>query len=606
MSNIWLNLYSESNGNKFYWRADARVEQTWLFGIMIKKMEDGSTIVTLPTVEMLDSAKIILDDQKIASEIAWAICFNFSRWQKDEDIFTVGYGNKPSDMKTITQGKYIKFHRDNTCKFEKTDYYANVRLDSLWINGFKIEWSAKDKKINIIMPSVQTIEDEKRLISDANKREEIISRVQEMYQRNQSSSLQKNVEENKNMMCEDSAPPIPQTSANQTLENQENDGNEEERNEKKPKNAFGRVYNADDSLLLKYIAGNVLRPVEMIDKLQAGELYYPTKLDEGKCIYAINSGIIKPLDIEILSQLARFRYLTSAMTIDLYSAGCIVEDKSIPHFTQTRLLKRINILMKYNLITVCRFISVDENEGDYDFTQQSVGRIYTLNANGATLLQELGREASAKAFDSYQDAAVVRERLCINQWIVYWLNAYPEVVDNHFDFNTIIYRYDLEMSGVRLPSRIVVKDQMLIGQYVRRCAAEDVQESHDDMLNKLARYGEVFSDTNKLFSYKNNVYAPIKLQKRPIINYICEDEQHMNEVAEIIKPNLPKGLEVWLTYDQRIFNYEFEGRRFWRMDNTHEPKWIGADEVFYIGQERKAEKAFSSTEMENDEVVQND
>ncbi len=595
MSNIWINLYSESQGSKIYWRADARFEQIWLFGMMIKELEDGSTIALTPTAEMLDSASAILTDKRLASEIAWAIWCCFCRWQRNEGFFLTGYGAKPSDMEEIIRGKYVKFHRDNTYKSgEETYYYANVRFNNLWINGIKIEWDNATKKLRIIMPSTQSINEAKELISDLTKKEEIAAQVLRLYQRKQSVSSQSNETTGENEAHQDSILPPSTSFDNHTLEKQEDDGDDENKYSKKDKNLFGRVLNADDSLLLKYIAGNVLRPVEMIEKLQADERYYPGKFDEEKCIYAINSGIITPLEIEILSQLFRFRYLTSAMMVDMYGSGYIMKDENFSHFTQTRLNKRINTLMKYNLITTCRFISVD-GKGDYDFSQQSIGRIYTLNANGASVLQELGRDASAKAFDSYQDAVVVRERLCVNQWVIYWLTAYPEVMGNHFDFNTVIYRFDLEMSGVRLPSWIIVGDQMLIGQYARRCAPEDKQENLDDMLSKLSRFGEVFSDCEKLFSYKDNEYTPIKLQRRPIINYICEDEQHMMEIAEIIKPEIPDGQEIWLTYDQRVFNYEFEGKRFWKIDGIHEPEWIGADEVFHIGEERKKEKAISLT-----------
>jgi hypothetical protein len=42
-------------------------------------------------------------------------------------------------------------------------------------------------------------------------------------------------------------------------------------------------------------------------------------------------------------------------------------------------------------------------------------------------------------------------------------------------------------------------------------------------------------------------------------------------------------------YDQRLFNYEFNEKRFLKIDSVHNPAWINVGEYFSIGCERKNE-----------------
>ena len=473
-------------------------------------------------------------------------------------------------------------------------YYANATtIDRIAISGIRIAQTGENA-FSLRMPDADEVEKTGTIIRDRDAWNEVFAAVRREFEGVPAEKTVQPVEEPKQeaTAAEDSKPAVPvrpEAAEPVNMENDSQDTQAPKTVEGRDHNRYGRIKNAKDAGLLRHTSGNVVRPVAMIEQMKQQKRYRPEKARPDDLIAALSNGTISIIDLEILSYVAKFRFITSAMLTDLYSGGYITSETQTKRYTQTKLNDRLSMLNKHHLITSCRFIQVDE-QGNLDFDRISVGQIHVLSQSGGLLLRDLGREATAQAFDVYQDGRTARDRLCVNQWVVYWLSAYPEVVSMQFGFNQVAFGLREQLNGARIPAWVYVGDQMLIGQPARRCDERDRQNAQEEMINKIHRVDSLFGDLEHVYSFDGDDYIPMSLKKRPIIQYVCEDQEHMQETAGLLLAQQLNGQEIWLTYDQRLFNYEFEGKRFWRLDGNHEPQWIDPGAVFGIGEERKEEK----------------
>lgn len=75
----------------------------------------------------------------------------------------------------------------------------------------------------------------------------------------------------------------------------------------------------------------------------------------------------------------------------------------------------------------------------------------------------------------------------------------------------------------------------------------------------------MFNNVDQLYQRKDEINFP----QRPIIVFVCEDDDHIAEVLEEIKSVLPSdnAQNVWFTSDLRIFNYDERGKRFFSLND---------------------------------------
>ena len=79
---------------------------------------------------------------------------------------------------------------------------------------------------------------------------------------------------------------------------------------------------------------------------------------------------------------------------------------------------------------------------------------------------------------------------------------------------------------------------------------------------------------------------PIVYTSRPVITYLCEDDEHVEEVIRNLNPLFEEhpNQEVWFTTDLRMFNYNMKGQRFKRLEgdqlvNVDIKTELGVDEI---------------------------
>lgn len=585
MSNIQALIYSERVREQQFWRADVIADGIGLFGVLLQ-MENNTCIdAVAPSSSMYDSSMQLLQNQQETKRICQTVYDRLISYLR-RDLELIFNGEKLSltslgGQRTVP-GR-VSFHRTTQSMYGR-DYRANVYLaNGTAFCGIELKWKSNNT-IELTLPKPDELKAAKELCMNAENWQEIRSYIIESATQSYTDSLT-------NAVPSPSHTQKPQVRGQQmqATSTQAPAEHAQAALGAKELNRFGRIKNANDTALLKYTPGNVLRPADMIQQLMNQKPYRPQKADAEQCLKAISSSDINARDIEILAQIARFRFITSAMLIDLYGSGIISNDLGKNSLTQVLMNKRLLNLTKYALITPCRFIGVTE-KGEYDFERISIGRIHVMSQLGGLLLRELGREATAMPLDVYQDGRTVRERLCVNQWIIYWIACYPEVVSANFGFDEVLYNMDTELSGARMPGWIYINNQLLIGQHVRRCAENSIDEYNQDLLNKTKRFRRLFEDLHGIYKFDRDEYQAVQLDKVPIIHYICEDEPHMMEIARLLQSDMKDSDEIWLTYDQRLFNYEYEGSRFLRIIAPNQGEWIDPGMVFNIGEERKLEK----------------
>lgn len=355
----------------------------------------------------------------------------------------------------------------------------------------------------------------------------------------------------------------------------------------KTKNKLGRVQNATESPF-RFVPQTVLRLEKSLteDGENAKGRKGRGRRLEGDLVEALtkgpNGGGIGPFEIMIVSWVERLRYSTSTLIIDLVRGGYISKGWR-EKIKKDKMVTAINRLERYDLVEISRFVSVDENGIPLDANSKSVGRVYTLGRLGSTMLREMGKATSYyHAFDMYQDGNTVKRYLSANQWLVYWLINFPEQIGENYRTSGVVYRYGSDLQGARFYATVTCNDCTMVAEPIRRVEEFEDKSNKAWVRGKLNRFLELFSNMDDLYSGQEKVVFP----NRPVIVYVCEGDDHIREVWNMISDIAlahPEQ-EIWLTSDQRIFNYNAAGQRFLKVENNDFKvvdlkKRIGVDDI---------------------------
>ena len=145
-------------------------------------------------------------------------------------------------------------------------------------------------------------------------------------------------------------------------------------------------------------------------------------------------------------------------------------------------------------------------------------RIITLGKTGGIILNELGKKNSRyNPFDIYQDGGTVKKHLSTNQWLIYWLKNFSNIVKDNYEISTVVYRRGVEYIGAKFFSMINCNNHILVGESIRRVDAFEKNALFNDIREKLNRFISIFSNIDDLYVGREKFVIP----ERPILIYIC-------------------------------------------------------------------------------------
>lgn len=343
------------------------------------------------------------------------------------------------------------------------------------------------------------------------------------------------------------------------------------------KNKYGRIKNAD-GIPFAFVPNSELRPVGEISDINK---FYIAK----NLLKALSTNNIGVFEIDTLSLIEKFRYLTSTMIIDLFASGYISHGwRNITQDKLTRIFKRLSA---HNLVNVSKLVRVDETERN-NITSEAVYRIFSLGETGNRLLSELNRAHHYNPFDVFQNGNFVKSILAANQWLVYWLSSYPNEIKDNYDTSKVIHALGAEKSGARIYSMVRCNKTAIIGEPVRRTYEFEQDLNSNEIKEKLCRLIKLIDFEGDLYS--NSGYRPIKfnLDADSVICYICEDDEHIRDVWSILKPIAAEhsNKKIWFTTDARLFNYSYENNRFLTFNQNDEINFVDLQAEMQLGKER--------------------
>ncbi len=324
---------------------------------------------------------------------------------------------------------------------------------------------------------------------------------------------------------------------------------------------YGRIKNRLDSGL-GHVPQGVFRERK---NMRAGNLYAGTlvqNLEDGEV--ADRGRRVGNLQIGITEWASKLGYLSQTMIQDLMRGGYI-DLSGVRHMTGDKLSNILSTMVQYTLVMPGEFRLPEAPK-----RMLGMGHLYyILGQEGNKMLYALDRSPERyNAFLLFQNETVVKRRLSVNQWIIHWLCAHPEEVQGEYKTDWKIQRKGAEFATVRIYGSVTCNGETLIAESVRRTDSSLQEKMDRECVEKLVRFMEIFDCSDELYNSREQIYYP----SRPILTYICEDDDHMHEIHQLLAPVLAEKSqgdnpqEVWFTTDLRMFNYNMARRRFFVED----------------------------------------
>ena len=362
-------------------------------------------------------------------------------------------------------------------------------------------------------------------------------------------------EEQPEMREEQSVLEMPEEPKNLEIQETKKPISEKKLKEMEMKNQVGRIRNASNTAFL-FIPHSILKLVERSSQT------LPKNLTQ-QIVYALNNpqGGIGSFEIEILDWISKLKYVSKTMILDLVLSGYISLGNR-EKINANKMTDVMNRLYRLDLIELSIFISVDDEGNQPDIGKGTKYRVHTLGRTGYNLLKEMGRHPERRnPFGVLADGNTVKRQLTANQWLVYWLTHYEKQDILDYATSTVIYLIGPKWNGVRIYASINLETVSVIGEPIRRCEDFEKESSVLEIQKKLSRMIEILDNQERLYTAMRE---QIVFPARPVISYICEDDEHMYEIAGYVRGILEEHpqQEVWFTTDLRMFNYNSCRERF--------------------------------------------
>lgn len=320
---------------------------------------------------------------------------------------------------------------------------------------------------------------------------------------------------------------------------------------------YGRIKNAEHSDFV-FVPHSMLRPNTNVD-----ETFEFKKLNSvAVALSKGQKGGIGPFEINTLWWISKLRYVTNTMLSELAAHGYI----SLGWRDSVKISNVTKKMGEYNMIIRSSFYCLDENGEKHD-SSKSTSTIFTLAPNGSILLKELGKDVNKyNPFTVLQDGNTVKRYLVANQWLIYWLMSYKDKIGENYESAMMLQRKGEEFSVVRTYASVTIDDITMIAEPIRRVEEFEKKENENFLIDKLQRMIKILDNPNQIYSFERRIIYT----KRPIIVLLCEDDEHIKSIIEVISDIMnenPKQ-EFWFSTDLRIFNMEHIGKRFLKMQDN--------------------------------------
>ena len=108
-----------------------------------------------------------------------------------------------------------------------------------------------------------------------------------------------------------------------------------------------------------------------------------------------------------------------------------------------------------------------------------------------------------------------------------------------------------------------------VGEAVRRVEDFEQHRNKNTLRKKLERWIKIFDNFKNIYIRRTNSGVDkFIIERRPVLIYICEDDEHIDEIRKIFADILAEhpNQEIWFTTDLRIFNKDMVGQRFLKED----------------------------------------
>lgn len=319
-------------------------------------------------------------------------------------------------------------------------------------------------------------------------------------------------------------------------------------------NHYGRVANDIYSDFL-YYPNCMLKNVEGIKETAKKKNLnlVATALSKG------TQGGIGPFEINALWWIAKLRYLTHTMFLDLAEHGYISLGwrESVSKKKLSGITKRMK---EYDMINISKLCGLDENGNEIIFSK-SKSRIMTLAPNGSAILKELNKDVHGyNQFDILHDGNYIKRHLVTNQWLIYWLCYYKDRIGESYEVLYSVQQKGFEYISVKIYALVTIDGITMAAEAVRRVGEFEYKENKRRLINKVGRMIKIFNNLDQL--YNNN--QKVEFGSRPIIVLLCEDDDHIEEVAQIVSELMKENpeQEFWFSTDLRVYNMDYMGQRF--------------------------------------------
>lgn len=322
---------------------------------------------------------------------------------------------------------------------------------------------------------------------------------------------------------------------------------------------LGRAQNAQNRPF-RFVPHSVIRPIIKEEQQKK------TSLKE--IVDLMSKGIIGAFEIGLVYWVGRLRFSNKAMLTDLVHGGFIDKIRMATSENPAKKMEqKLNSLVDHDLI---RRVQIQSFEIAEKVEKNTGTIIYILNQNGKSTLKEIGlTDVKFSDFDIVQDGNTAKKILAANQWLVFMLTHFKETISENFETsNTFQVRAD-ERFGAKFFGTVIVNGETLVGEAVRRVEDFEQHTNKNTLREKLERWIKIFDNFKNLYIRRaNSGVDKFIIERRPVLIYICEDDEHIDEIRKIFADILAEhpNQEIWFTTDLRIFNKDMVGQRFLKED----------------------------------------